>query len=162
MSDLADPGVRPGQGPAPVMLSLRDVADILADLPGGQSVSAATRRLYQQLHDARQRGAALLPAPRGSVENGVIRSAPRPVRDAPEEHPRRFWIICKQDISEITGIGVIAEGCHFSDGAVVWRDLWTSGWGFSDRLDVVPYLQVHQRGSYELVWIDTDDDDEPD
>lgn len=154
MNDLDDPGARPGHGPLPVEVSAHEIDDILEDLPGGQSVSAATRRLLQSLHDARRRGAVVLPAPR-PAQDDIIYAPPVPVRQAPGREPQRFLAVCTQDLVGSVGVGVVAEGCQFSDGSVVWRRLWMPGWEFYEAPGVDPFVRAHQHQCVlEVVHVD--------
>lgn len=153
----------PSEGPVPVHLSTHQIDNILEDMPGGQSVSEDTRRLRQELHDARRRGAQLLPAPR-VPEDDVFHAPPMPVRPAPVTRPQPFYIVCRHDVAGTTGVGVIAEGCQFSDGALVVRQLEgpahsDAGWRFYDsREDADAVLKRSWSPSIvDVVSIDADE-----
>lgn len=150
--DIADPG------PVPLVFSASEVTDILPDLPGGQGVSPSTRRLFQQLHDARRRGAQLVLTPPDPTED-VFHAAPVLVRQPPREQPRRALVLCRKDGTGTTGVGIIAEGCRFSDGAVVWRRLDEPGWQFTDRAGADSFARANPALVVEVIWID--DTDEP-
>lgn len=153
-----------GTGPVPVDLGPDDIDDVLEDLPGGQSVSEATRRLRQQLHDARRRGVQLLPAaPVTEAFDDIFHASPVLVRQPPSRQPRRFLALCKRDGTGSTGVGVVAEGCQFSDGATAWRrlkgDNGEAGWEFYDTPGTGAFLSAHQAAVViEVVWIDPADE----
>lgn len=142
-------------------LSADEIDDVLEDLPGGQSVKPATRRLRQELHNARRRGAQLLPAPRvPDMAGDIFYASPALVRPLPSEQPRRALVVCRQDSTGVTGVGVIAEGCQFSDGATVWRRLDEPGWELYDSPGAEPFQRAHCPALVtEIVWLD--DADEP-
>lgn len=154
MTEQADASsAEPGR--VPVDLSAEEIADILEDVPGGQSVSPATRRFLQQLHDARRRGAQLLLAPRvpDTVED-IFHAPPILVRQPPGQQPRRALVLCMRDTTGVTGVGVIAEGCQFSDGSLVWRRLDEPGWQFPDRPGADSFTRANPALVTEVVWID--------
>jgi hypothetical protein len=72
---------------------------------------------------------------------------------------RRFVLERIEDVSGVSGTGTVAEGCVFSDGAVVLR--WLSEWPTSvvwhDR-GVESLEAVHgHNGRTHIVWIDQED-----
>lgn len=74
---------------------------------------------------------------------------------------RRFELHRDEDVSGVSGTGVVAEGAVFTDGTAVLR--WTGGWPSSvvwhDR-GVESVLHVHGHdGRTRLIWIDTDHHD---
>lgn len=159
MSNPTSPEEITGQGQVPVILSVKDIADILPHLPGGQSVSPAMRRLYQELLDAQRRGVRLLPAVHvpDTVED-IFYAPPVLTRQPPSEQPRRALILCKRDTTGATGVGVIAEGCQFSDGSLAWRRLDEPGWQFFDRPGADSFARTNPALVTEVVWIDEPDE----
>lgn len=68
--------------------------------------------------------------------------------------PRRFWLVRHQDVSGVSGTGIVAEGIVWSSGQVAlhWPGLptCTSTWAALDDL-----LAVHGHGGWTTVeWID--------
>lgn len=145
-----------------LIVSQREASDIMEDLPLGHSVSEATRNLYLSLRDSQQS-----PQQGGHVPHGYdVDYAPiQPIRPWPSTLPRRGRVVRKHDVTGISGLGVIAEFCLFSDGAVSWR--WLGGppqnqpkWEFYDNPGVAPFVQISgHHGNTEIVWID--DEEEP-
>lgn len=86
----------------------------------------------------------------------------QPVREAPARQPRRGLVVRKRDVTGISGLGVIAEFCIFSDDAVAWR--WLGGspqnqpkWEIYDNKGVAPFLQISgHNGNTEIVWLDAE------
>lgn len=159
MSNPADPEPTSEQGQVPVDLSPSDIADILPYLPGGQSVSEAMRRLHQELFDAQRRGARLLPAVHvPDVVEDIFYAPLVPVRQPSARQPRRALVLCRRDAIGGTGVGVIAEGCQFSDGSMAWRRLDEPGWQFSDRPGPDSFARAHPGLDVEVLWIDETDE----
>jgi hypothetical protein len=138
-----------------------EASDIMEDLPLGQSVSEATRRFYIQLRTALRRPTPVVPKPREPADDDDVEYAPmQPIRPTPETLPRRGYIVRKRDVTGISGLGVIAEFCVFSDDAVAWR--WLGGppqdqpkFEIYDKSGVDPFLQISgHNGNTEIVWID--------
>ena len=72
--------------------------------------------------------------------------------------PRTFELVRYRDPSGVSGTGVVAEGCEFSDGSVAlrWRgdNPATAVWP-----DVDSVLAVHgHQGATEVRWIDPQSD----
>lgn len=67
---------------------------------------------------------------------------------------KRFKLIRKEDISGISGVGIVAEGCVFENGkaVVVWRGDHSSTNIYESITEVV-YIHGHN-GKTEVVWID--------
>lgn len=71
---------------------------------------------------------------------------------------RRFVLERSEDVSGVSGTGIVAEGCVFSDGAVVMR--WTSEWPTSvvwhDRgVESLEHVHGHN-GRTRIVWVDAE------
>lgn len=69
---------------------------------------------------------------------------------------RRFQLVRHEDITGISGTGIVAEGVEFSDGSVALR--WTAEWPtsvvFHERgMESVEHVHGHG-GSTEIVWLD--------
>lgn len=161
MNDQTDEVTTGQQEPVPVALSASDVEDLIEDVPGGQAVRPATRRFLKELHDARRRGVRLLPAPRVSPEvPGLLHAPPTLVREMPDREPQPFHVVCKRDVTGATGVGVIAEGCRFSDGATVVRVLDSGiqsgpGWRFYDHPGTEDLLESDWGPSVvDVIWLD--------
>ena len=135
-----------------------DIDELLEDLPGGQSIKPVTRRLHRELRDARRR------VPQGDQvetdQDDLLHAPAQPVRPAPARLPRRGYIVRKQDVTGISGVGVIGELMQASDGAVAYR--WLGGppqnqpkWEFYDNKTTAPFEQISgHTGKTEIVWID--------
>lgn len=88
-------------------------------------------------------------APPASSVAGVL----RPTTPAPSP-PRRFQLIRLFDVSGVSGIGVVAEGVQFDDGAVALR--WKGDHPSTVAWDsIAAVLAVHgHHGATELEWLD--------
>lgn len=69
--------------------------------------------------------------------------------------PRTFELVRHEDVSGVSGTGVVAEGCQFTDGSVALRwhgqNAATSVWPDLDAL-----LAVHGHGGKTVVrWFET-------
>ncbi len=67
---------------------------------------------------------------------------------------RRFVLVREEDISGVSGTGVVAEGCQFSNGHVslTWLTHLTSlVWYHS--VDVLESVHGHE-GKTRVVWVD--------
>jgi len=72
---------------------------------------------------------------------------------------RRFKLIRKEDISKVSGIGYVAEGCLFKDGhcVLVWKSNHSSVNVYSSLDDI---LHVHgHSGATKIEWIDDEQHD---
>lgn len=74
---------------------------------------------------------------------------------------RRFVLMRDEDVSGVSGVGMVAEGVAFTDGTAVLR--WVGDWPTSvvwhDR-GVAAVLHVHGHdGRTRVVWLDEDDED---
>lgn len=67
---------------------------------------------------------------------------------------RRFLIVREEDVSGVSGIGVVGEGTEFSDGTAVVR--WLSNVASTNVYDNVKAVeQVHgHNGATKLTWVD--------
>lgn len=89
---MSDHPVTPAQRRTSVQFTKEDIDDILPDLPGGQSVSPAMRRLHVELRAARDR---LTQADNDEEQPDVgelLRPALQLVQVPPEPSPRRYRI----------------------------------------------------------------------
>lgn len=141
----------------------REAEDILGDLPGGHRMSQATRDFMQWLHDSLREK-----PPEGDVmpdDTDIVFAPIQPVKEAPAKPPRRGLILCERDITGISGLGVIAEFCVFSDDFTVIR--WLGGppqyqpkHEIYDNRGIEPFEQVSgHHGATKVIWIDEDDED---
>ena len=72
----------------------------------------------------------------------------------PPAQPRRFELFRFKDVSGISGIGTVADGLEFPDGAVFlrWRGR-TRSYSFFDSIDEC--ISVHGHGGMtQVLWID--------
>lgn len=70
---------------------------------------------------------------------------------------RRFTLVRHDDVTGVSGTGVVADGVRFPDGVVAlrWRSEWPTSVVFHDRgMDAVEAVHGHG-GSTEVVWLDT-------
>jgi len=71
---------------------------------------------------------------------------------------RRFTLVRHDDVTGVSGTGVVADGVRFPDGVVAlrWRSEWPTSVVFHDRgMDAVEAVHGHG-GSTEVVWLDGD------
>lgn len=71
---------------------------------------------------------------------------------------RAFWLSRKEDMSGVSGVGVVAEGVQFHDGQCV-----ISWYGQLHSINVYPdidtLIRIHgHEGRTEVVWDDRDDE----
>jgi hypothetical protein len=81
------------------------------------------------------------------------RSLPR------QGYPRRFILIRDEDVTGVSGTGVVAEGVEFSDGTVAlrWRSEWPTSVVFHDQ-GIQSVEKVHGHGGRtRLGWLDVPD-----
>ncbi len=67
---------------------------------------------------------------------------------------RRFNLIRKDDLTGISGVGIIAEGAEYSNGSVALTWLtphWSGAWFIS--IHEVKHIHGHN-GKTKVVWID--------
>lgn len=74
--------------------------------------------------------------------------------------PRRFYLLRKEDVSKVSGPGVICEGVQFTNGTVAFRWLsdapsLTTFFG-KDGLEKMLDKHGHQ-GKTEVIWLDPED-----
>jgi hypothetical protein len=70
---------------------------------------------------------------------------------------RRFELHRTEDVTGVSGVGVVAEGAAFSDGVVVlrWRSAWPTSVVFHDRgIEAVEAVHGHS-GATKIVWLDS-------
>src|SRR5437868_2954381 len=123
-----------------------EAADVMGDLPLGHSVTQATRDLYVHLREALRKSAHRVPMPRDPVDDMEFPTM-QPTRPWPDKPPRRGHIVRKHDVTGISGVGVIAEFCVFSDGFTVIR--WLDGppqyqpkFETYDKPGIDPFIQI--------------------
>lgn len=71
---------------------------------------------------------------------------------------RRFELHRDDDLTGVSGTGVVAEGIEFSDGVVClhWISAWPSSVVHYDRgMESVEHVHGHA-GSTRIVWIDAE------
>jgi hypothetical protein len=69
---------------------------------------------------------------------------------------RRFELHRHEDVTGVSGTGVVAEGCEFSDGVVSlrWLTEWPSSVCYYER-GVESVEKIHGHGGQtEIVWLD--------
>lgn len=74
---------------------------------------------------------------------------------------RRFELHRTEDVSGVSGTGVVAEGVVFTDDVVAlrWRSAWPTSVVFHDRgIEAVEAVHGHG-GATQIVWLDGDDDE---
>lgn len=70
--------------------------------------------------------------------------------------PRRFYLVRNQDISGLSGVGKVASGCCWPDGACVlhWN---TEVWSTTVFQNMDDLIRLHgHNGATEVVWVDGD------
>jgi hypothetical protein len=69
---------------------------------------------------------------------------------------RRFRLVRDEDVSGVSGTGLVAEGCTFSDGHVAlhWLGRWPATTGH-EHIDAVYEIHGHE-GLTRVVWLDTE------
>lgn len=69
---------------------------------------------------------------------------------------RRFHLARDEDITGVSGTGIVADGCVFPDGVVVlrWRGGFPTSVVFHDRgIEAVEHVHGHG-GATRIVWLD--------
>lgn len=69
---------------------------------------------------------------------------------------RRFELHRNEDVTGVSGTGVVAEGVEFTDGVVAlrWRSAWPTSVVFHDKgMAAVEAVHGHS-GSTQIVWLD--------
>lgn len=68
--------------------------------------------------------------------------------------PRCFVVNRKEDISGVSGVGIVAWGAQFPNGkvALTWANALTSATWFDD-ISILEQIHGHG-GSTEIIWID--------
>lgn len=72
---------------------------------------------------------------------------------------RRFVLFRAQDVSGVSGTGIVADGVEFPDGTVAlrWRGPWPTSVVFHDRgLEAVTHIHGHG-GATRVEFIDTEE-----
>lgn len=163
MDDRPNTASTPRQRTIHLSFTPGEADDILADLPGGQSVSEATRRLHQKLRDARRRE----PSPPLHVPSQGPHDMVLPaqlVRQPPQDLPVLGWILRRHDVTGISGTGVIGMYVVAPDGAAAYR--WFGGppqgqpkWEFYDNPGTAPFEQISgHNGNTQLVQVFPDEE----
>lgn len=70
--------------------------------------------------------------------------------------PRRFVLVREEDVSGISGTGVVAEGVAFSNDVVAlrWRSEWPTSVVFHDRgIESLEAVHGHN-GRTRIEWLD--------
>lgn len=131
---------------------------LMEDLPLGHSHPAASE-LYHRLREEVRK-----PLPQegsmASTSEDITYASIQSVRETPAQQPVRGLVVRKQDVTGISGLGVIAEFCIFSDGKTAIR--WLGGAPQNqpkievyDNPTMAPFIQISgHNGATELVWID--------
>jgi len=81
---------------------------------------------------------------------------PGPLRDFSKNMHKRFQLERDEDITGVSGTGVVAEGIEFSDGVVClhWISSWPSSIVHYDRgMDSVQHVHGHD-GKTRIVYLD--------
>ena len=69
---------------------------------------------------------------------------------------RRFELHRTEDVTGVSGTGMVAEGIEFTDGVVAlrWRSAWPTSVVFHDKgMAAVEAVHGHS-GSTQIVWLD--------
>lgn len=74
---------------------------------------------------------------------------------------RRFHFVRTEDVSGVSGTGIVGEGCELSNGKIVFS--WLSNLGSVAVYDnVKTFLTVHgHEGNGKIAWIDADPSEKP-
>lgn len=74
---------------------------------------------------------------------------------------RRFHFIRTEDVSGVSGTGIVGEGCELTNGKIIFS--WLSNLGSVAVYDnVKTFLTVHgHEGKGKIEWIDPDPSEEP-
>lgn len=79
-----------------------------------------------------------------------------------EQNPgiRRFHFIRSEDLTGVSGIGIVGEGCELSNGKIIFS--WLSNLGSVAVYDnIKTFLAVHgHEGRGKVQWIDPEPEDE--
>lgn len=78
------------------------------------------------------------------------------LRRGPEIRFRRFVLQRNEDVTGVSGTGIVAEGVEFSDGVVVlhWISQWPSSVVHYDRgMESVIHVHGHG-GKTNIVWLE--------
>lgn len=69
--------------------------------------------------------------------------------------PRRFQLHRERDLTGVSGVGIVADGCRFPDGVAVvhWRGEHRSTVVWSEGMGAVEAVHGHE-GATRIVWID--------
>jgi hypothetical protein len=86
-----------------------------------------------------------------------------PADDGHERHgfdnqmPRRFVLDRVEDMTGVSGTGIVAWGVQFPDGSVAirWNTKWTSTACYAS-MDHVANVHLHH-GATQIVWLDLDE-----
>lgn len=76
-----------------------------------------------------------------------------------QQGPRPFVLVRHDDVSGVSGTGVVAQGVEFIDGTVAlrWLSAWPTSVVFHDKgMDAVRAVHGHG-GATEIVYTDTED-----
>ena len=98
--------------------------------------------------------------PREPIDDDIEFAPVQQTRPWPQGEPRRGRIVRKHDVTGISGVGVIAEFCVFSDQFTVIR--WLGGppqhqpkHEIYDNPGIDPFLQISgHNGNTVVVWLD--------
>jgi hypothetical protein len=73
------------------------------------------------------------------------------------QESRRFTLVRHDDVSGVSGTGVVADGVRWPDGTatVRWRGEWPTTQDHDRGMESIGHIHGHS-GSTEIVWLDTD------
>lgn len=73
----------------------------------------------------------------------------------PAVAPRRFWLVRHQDVTGVSGAGVVAQGAEWTSGAVTlhWPGNPIQSTGLYRCMDELLRIHGHD-GATEVAWID--------
>jgi hypothetical protein len=73
---------------------------------------------------------------------------------------RRFLFVRDEDVSGVSGVGVVAEGTEFTDGSIVIR--WLSHMAsFGTFANIKAFQSIHgHNGKGKIEWLDPEPTDE--
>lgn len=134
------------------MIALADEIEAWAQYWGQPLMLAAPIRLAERILE---RGYALPQTDEGALASGPTPQAAAVPPAAPSSPPpRRFRLIRHFDVSGVSGIGDVAEGVQFADGAVALR--WKGDHPSTVAWDSIgAILAVHgHHGATDLEWLD--------
>lgn len=86
-------------------------------------------------------------------EKPFIPGPRKPIEDRPDF--RRFLVVRDEDVSKVSGTGIVCEGIAFSDGhaAIHWLGRWPMTTPHHEGIKTVEAIHGHE-GRTRVVWLD--------